>query len=210
MKAAAAATAAQRSETAGTIADRAAAGYCLFATALGSCAIAWRETGESGTPFAVTYFQLPEATAQIAESRIARKSGALRSDAPPVGISQIIARVRKHLLGDAQDFRDVTLDLQGTGAFARLVYHAAREIVAGETTTYGAIAQAVGEPGAARAVGRALGANPIPLIVPCHRVLAAGGKSGGFSAHGGRDTKARLLEIEGVRLPSSLAARMLF
>jgi O-6-methylguanine DNA methyltransferase len=186
------------------------AGYCLFETALGLCGIAWRETGTSAAPLAVTFFQLPEATAQVAESRMARKSGALKSDAPPAAISRIIERVRKHLRGDAQDFRDVPLDLQGTGAFARLVYGAAQNIPAGETTTYGAIAHAVGERGAARAVGRALGANPIPLIVPCHRVLAAGGKSGGFSAHGGRDTKARLLEIERARLPFALAEPTLF
>ncbi len=84
------------------------------------------------------------------------------------------------------------------------------EMPAGQTSTYGAIATGLGEPGAARAVGRALGANPIPLIVPCHRVLAAGGKSGGFSAHGGRDTKARLLEIEGLPLAVLPAERMLF
>jgi methylated-DNA-[protein]-cysteine S-methyltransferase len=210
MKAAASAATAQLSEPAGTIEVRAGAGYCLFETALGACGIAWRETRDSGAPFAVTFFQLPEATTQIAESRIARKSGALKSDAPQSGISQIIERVRKHLLGDAQDFRDVPLDLQQTGAFARLAYDVAREVPAGETTTYGAIAHAVGEPGAARAVGRALGANPIPLIVPCHRVVAAGGKSGGFSAHGGRDTKARLLEIERARLPFALAEPTLF
>jgi O-6-methylguanine DNA methyltransferase len=210
VKAAATKATAPLGETAGAIEDRAHAGYCLFETALGLCGIAWRETGNSGPPLAVTFFQLPEATAQIAESRMARKSDALRSDAPPAGISQIIERVHKHLLGDVQDFRDVILDLRGAGAFARLVYDAARKIPAGETTTYGAIATGLGEPGAARAVGGALGANPVPLIVPCHRVLAAGGKSGGFSAHGGRDTKARLLEIEGVRLPASLAERMLF
>jgi O-6-methylguanine DNA methyltransferase len=204
------AVAAQISEPVVAIEERANAGYCLFETALGTCGIAWRESGDSGALAAVTFFQLPEATAEIAESRMARKSGAIRSDAPPAGISQIIERVRKHLLGDSQDFRDVTLDLQGTGAFARMVYDAARKIPAGETTTYGAIATGLGEPGAARAVGGALGANPIPLIVPCHRVLAAGGKSGGFSAHGGRDTKARLLEIEGARLPLALAERMLF
>jgi O-6-methylguanine DNA methyltransferase len=191
--------------SAGALEDR--TGYCLFETALGLCGIAWREPGDA---VAVTFFQLPEATAQIAESRIARKSGALRSDAPPAGVSRIIERVRQHLRGDLQDFRDVALDLAGTGAFARLVYETAQKIPAGQTSTYGAIAKELGEPGAARAVGRALGANPIPLIVPCHRVLAAGGKSGGFSAHGGRDTKARMLEIEGLPLAVLPAERMLF
>jgi methylated-DNA-[protein]-cysteine S-methyltransferase len=185
------------------------AGYCLFETALGLCGIAWHSR-EPGDAIAVTFFQLPEATAQIAESRIARKSGALRSDSPPAGISQIIERVRKHFLGDVQDFRDVRLDLAGTGAFARLVYDATLRIPAGQTSTYGAIAKELGELGAARAVGRALGANPVPLIVPCHRVVAADRKSGGFSAHGGRDTKARMLEIEGLPLAVLPAERMLF
>jgi len=197
------------SETGAAVEQR--AGYCLFETALGVCGIAWRETGNSvDAAHAVTFFQLPEASAQIAESRIARKSGALRADSPPADVLRIIERVRKHLLGEPQDFRDVTLDLQAAGAFARLVYDAARKIPAGQTSTYGAIAKIVGEPGAARAVGQALGANPIPLIVPCHRVLAAGGKSGGFSAHGGRDTKARMLEIEGLPLAVLPAERMLF
>ena len=197
-------------ETAGAMEN--GAGYCLFETALGPCGMAWRwrEAGDSGSPIAVTFFQLPEATAQIAESRIARKCGARRSDAPPAGISQIIERVPKHLRGDVQDFRDVTLDLPGTGPFARLVYDAARKIPAGQTSTYGALAKELGKPGAARVVGRALGANPIPLIVPCHRVLAAGGNPGGFSAHGGRDTKARMLEIEGLPLAVLPAERMLF
>src|ERR1700683_580881 len=100
-----AAATARLGETAGAIGDRAGAGYCLFETALGWCGIAWRESGNSGAPLAVTFFQLPEATAQIAESRIARNSGVLRSDAPRGGISQIIERVGKHLLGDVQDFR---------------------------------------------------------------------------------------------------------
>jgi len=185
-------------------------GYCLFETALGTCGIAWRETVDSRAAHAVTFFQLPEATAQIAESRIARKSGAGKGDVIPAEISGIIERVRKHFLRDVQDFQGVTLDLQATGAFARLVYDTARRIPAGETRTYGAIAKELGEPGAARAVGRALGANPIPLIVPCHRVLAAGGQLGGFSAHGGGDTKARMLAIEGVALVTVAQGRLLF
>jgi len=109
--------------------------------------------------------------------------------------------------GKAQDFSDVTLDLGGTGLFARRVYEAARNIPAGETRTYGEIAKALNQPAAAQAVGQALGRNPIPLIIPCHRVVAACGKAGGFSAHGGRSTKARILEIEGVTLESRATSK---
>lgn len=172
------------------------AAYCLFETALGSCGIAWSEDGNSSNPPAVTWFQLPEATTESTESRIARYSGAPKSSAPPPQITRVIERVRKHLQGEVQDFRDVPVDLNGAGPFARQVYETSREIRAGETRTYGELAKTLGRPDAARAVGRALAANPVPLIIPCHRILAAGGKPGGFSAYGGKTTKARLLAIE--------------
>jgi O-6-methylguanine DNA methyltransferase len=168
--------------------------YCLFETPLGCCGIAWSERGNQP---AVTFLQLPEATVEMTESRLAQDSGARPSSAPPPEISRIIERVRKHLQGDVQDFWDVAIDLEGAGLFARRVYAAARQIPAGETRTYGEIAAALNRAGAARAVGQALGRNPVGLIIPCHRVLAAGGKPGGFSAYGGRATKTRLLEIEG-------------
>ena len=172
--------------------------YCLFETPLGWCGIAWNEPGESRTSPAVSVLQLPEATARMTESRIARNPGARKSSAPPPPIAAIIEKVRKHLRGEVQDFQDIALDLNGVGAFACQVYAAARKIPAGETRTYGELARAMSRPAAARAVGQALGRNPIGLIIPCHRVLAAGGKPGGFSAHGGRATKARMLAIEGV------------
>ncbi len=172
--------------------------YCLFETPLGSCGIAWREAGNSSTSPAVISLQLPEATTKRTESRIARNSGARKSSAPPPRIAEVIKKICKHLQGEAQDFRDITVDLDGAGPFARQVYEAAREIPTGQTRTYGELANALSQPTAARAVGQALGRNPIALIIPCHRVLAAGGKPGGFSAHGGRATKARMLAIEGV------------
>jgi len=172
--------------------------YCLFETPLGSCGIAWSQPGNSPTPPAVTLLQLPEATRKMTESRIARSAGARKSSAPPPQVAAVIERVRKHLQGDAQDFLDITLDLDGADPFARQVYQAARRIPAGQTRTYGELATALRRPAAARAVGQALGRNPIGLIIPCHRVVAAGGKPGGFSAHGGRATKARMLAIEGV------------
>ncbi len=133
----------------------------------------------------------------MTESRIARNSGARKSSAPPPRIAEVIEKVCRHLQGEIQGFRGITVDLDDAGQFARQVYEAAREIPAGETRTYGELACAVSRATAARAVGQALARNPIGLIIPCHRVLAAAGRLGGFSAHGGRATKARLLAIEG-------------
>ena len=144
----------------------------------------------------VILFQLPESTLAVTEHRIARHTGASQASAPPRQIAEIIERVGRHLAGRVQDFRSVPVDLSAMGAFERAVYAAAREIPSGETRTYGEIARSLGQPRAARAVGQALGRNPIPLIIPCHRVTAAGGKPGGFSAPGGRATKMMLLEIE--------------
>lgn len=171
--------------------------YCLFETTLGACGIAWKVQEPSRMPPVVTFFQLPEATRSLTDTRIAGNSGGRKARVPPPLIAGIIRKVRKHLSGDVQDFRDIVVDLEGAGPFARQVYEAVRTIPAGQTTTYGELAKAIHRPAAARAVGQALGRNPIPLIIPCHRVLARGGKPGGFSAHGGVATKARLLEIEG-------------
>jgi methylated-DNA-[protein]-cysteine S-methyltransferase len=170
--------------------------YCLFETPLGSCGIAWTECAGSSPP-AVTLLQLPEATAKITEARIARNAGAGQASPPPPRIAEVILRIGKHFQGHLQDFRAVAIDLDGAGPFARRVYEAARNIPAGQTSTYGALARALGRPTAARAVGQALGRNPIALIIPCHRVLAAGGQPGGFSAHGGQATKAWMLAVEG-------------
>ena len=170
--------------------------YCLFETRWGWCGIAWRERGESVAGPAVVAFQLPEATAERAEARIARTFRASRSTRPPPEVAEVIERVRKHLEGENQDFRDVAVDFGAAEGFARRVWEAARQIPAGETRTYGELAKALRQPGAARAVGRALATNPIPLIIPCHRVVATAGRLGGFSAPGGRSAKIRLLEIE--------------
>lgn len=179
--------------------------YCLFETPLGWCGIAWREAGDPQACPSVVLFQLPEATPAITAERIVQYGGAAaRAESPPSEISNLMQRVCKHLNGDLQDFRDVAIDLDGTGSFAQQVYAAARSIPAGQTKTYGEIAKILNRPGAARAVGQALSRNPLTLIIPCHRVIAAGGLSGGFTAHGGLETKARMLAIEGVilELPS--------
>lgn len=166
--------------------------YMVFGTPIGNCGIAWIESGQQP----LVLFALPEANPSTIEQRLGRNSEVRRSASAPPAIAEIVGRVCSHLKGQPQDFRDVALDLTSTGRFERQVYDEARSIPSGQTRTYGEIARAIGQPDAARAVGQALGRNPIPLIVPCHRVLAANGKLGGFSAPGGPATKLRLLEIE--------------
>ena len=177
--------------------------YYLFETPIGACGIAWRENADSRSQAVVTAVQLPEATPQATESRIARKAGSNQQSAPPPGIAAVIEKIRLHLEGEVQDLRNVAVDLGDVTPFFRQIYEATREIPPGQTRTYGEIAKAVGQPAAAQEVGQAMAKNPVPIIVPCHRVSAAGGKLGGFSAPGGPATKAKLLAIEGatVNLP---------
>ena len=122
---------------------------------------------------------------------------------PPPEIAAVIEKIRFHLEGETQDCRGIAVDLEGVTPFFRQVYEVTREIPPGQTRTYGEIAKAAGQPGAAQEVGQAMAKNPVPIIVPCHRVAAAGGKLGGFSAPGGPATKAKLLALEGasVNLP---------
>ena len=166
--------------------------YCLFDTAIGACGMAWSERG-------VTRLRLPESDRAATERRL-RGRGASASDAPPTAIARLTAQVQDYLNGGAVDFSSVTLDLTGVGEFEQTVYAAARRIPWGETRSYGELAIEVGVPEAARAVGQALGRNPVPIIVPCHRILAKGHRAGGFSAPGGIFTKQHLLALEGVRI----------
>ncbi|WP_308367539.1 MULTISPECIES: methylated-DNA--[protein]-cysteine S-methyltransferase [unclassified Microbulbifer] len=115
--------------------------------------------------------------------------------------------MKLHLSGEAQDFSDIELDLDGVGKLAKAIYQAPRAIPAGQATTYGQLAEAAGCAGAARTVGQAMSRNPVPLIIPCHRVIAADNRRGGFSAHGGLTTKAKMLEIEGVTLGRPVTVR---
>ena len=176
------------------------AAYYLFETPLGACGIAWNKQDSSRIPPVVTFFQLPEATRSLTETRIAGSSGGRKARVPPPRIAGIIRKVQKHLHGDVQDFLDIVVDMDGAGPFARQVYETVRNIPAGRTMTYGELAADMNRPTASRAVGQALGRNPIPLIIPCHRVLASGKNPGGFSAHGGVETKARMLAIEGATI----------
>jgi O-6-methylguanine DNA methyltransferase len=173
--------------------------YALFETPLGVCGIAWMHPdGPGGEPVLIA-FQLPEAAMKATEAWIARKSGA-QAGAPPPRIAEIIKKVKQHFGGAGQDFQDIAVDLDGASPFAKQVCLAARKILSGRTMTYGELANAMNRPAAARAVGQALGKNPIPLIIPCHRVLASGNQPRGFSAHSGLATKAKMLEMEGATL----------
>jgi methylated-DNA-[protein]-cysteine S-methyltransferase len=167
-------------------------GYTLFDTAIGRCGIAWSERGVSSV-------QLPEGRDDDTRARLLRRSPGIPEAAPPADVRRAIEGIVALLRGEARDLSDVALDMEGVPAFPRSVYEVTRGIPPGATLTYGDIAARLGEPGAARAVGRALGENPFPIVVPCHRVLAAGGRTGGFSAPGGVATKLRLLSIEGAQ-----------
>ena len=163
--------------------------FCLFDTAIGTGGIAWGDHGVVG-------IQLPEPDAVALRARIQRRfSGAVETEPPPA-IELAIRGMINLLNGEVADLSGVVLDLEGVPDFDRRVYAVARTVPAGETTSYGEIATRLGDVHLARDVGQALAHNPFPIVVPCHRVLAAGGKLGGFSARGGVRTKQQLLEIE--------------
>jgi methylated-DNA-[protein]-cysteine S-methyltransferase len=170
--------------------------HILFPTAFGTCGISWGDTG-------ITGFQLPEDTDARTEGRLAASGGLQRRDLAPEWVQRIIARVRLHLEGVPQDFSDVRLEWGQVSEFQRAVYAQTQRVGPGLTTSYGDIARALGlGPDSARAVGAALGSNPWPLLVPCHRVVSAAGRMTGFSAPGGVRTKTRLLALEGAELLS--------
>jgi methylated-DNA-[protein]-cysteine S-methyltransferase len=170
--------------------------FALFATAIGTCAIAWGSRG-------IVWVQLPQDDEAGARRRAVRRfPEAMETRAPP-GVDLTVRDIVRLLAGEAVDLSRVALDMSQVREFNRRVYAVTRTIPAGETLTYGEVAARLGDPGAARAVGAALGANPFPIIVPCHRVLAAGGGTGGFSARGGVGTKLRMLSIERARTGST-------
>jgi methylated-DNA-[protein]-cysteine S-methyltransferase len=168
------------------------AGYTLFDSAIGRCGIAWNERG-------ITWVQLPEKHERLTRLRMIGRLPDAREARPPPAVQSAIDGIVSLLSGEAIDLSWVTLDMDRLPSFERRVYQAARRIPAGATLSYGELAVRAGAPGSARAVGRALGRNPFAIVVPCHRVVAAGGRMGGFSAHGGTTTKRRLLEIESAR-----------
>jgi methylated-DNA-[protein]-cysteine S-methyltransferase len=171
------------------MAAQTAISFALFDTAIGRCAIAWSERG-------VVTVLLPERNDAALRGRLLRRHSDAREATPPGEVAQAIAGIVALVAGERRDLSDVVLDLAGVPEFNRRVYRVARTIAPGATLTYGAIAAQLGEPDARR-IGEAMGQNPCPIVVPCHRVVAAGGGTGGFSAPGGAATKRRLLAIEG-------------
>jgi O-6-methylguanine DNA methyltransferase len=169
-------------------------GFALFDTPIGRCGIAWGPGGVAGV-------QLPEAREAATRARLARRFPDATLAPPPPGVADAIAAIGALLRGERVELRTIALDMAGVPAFHRRVYDVARAIPPGTTLTYGEVAARAGAPGAARAVGQALGRNPFAIVVPCHRVLAAGGRVGGFSANGGVHTKLKLLALERAATP---------
>lgn len=167
-------------------------GFAIFDSALGACGIAWG-------PHGLLAVQLPEGDEARTRARLVRSV----PRALPLPLTPAAERARNGIValldGAEDDLRDVALDERELPPFARAVYALAREVGPGRTVTYGELTRRLGaDRGAARAVGQALGRNPWPIVVPCHRIVAAGGGTGGFSARGGISTKLALLEIERV------------
>lgn len=161
----------------------------VFQTALGAFGIGWTEAG-------ISRLQLPGHEPEALLQRINR--GGAAAGEPTREIEAIIQRIEDYADGEAVEFSDVRLDLTAVPDFHRRAYALLLQMGWGETTTYGDLARQLGDVGLSRAVGQAMGANPIPLIIPCHRVLASDGKPGGFSAPGGASSKLTMLQREGV------------
>jgi methylated-DNA-[protein]-cysteine S-methyltransferase len=164
--------------------------FAIFDTAIGACGVVWGERGITGV-------QLPMGSEEKTRKRIDQRNDAVTEAAPPAEVKSAIDGIVELLEGKPSDLADVVLDLDGVPEFNRGVYDIARKIPPGKTTTYGEIARQLGGVELSRDVGQALGRNPCPIVVPCHRVLAAGNKPGGFSANGGIVTKLKMLAIEG-------------
>jgi methylated-DNA-[protein]-cysteine S-methyltransferase len=168
--------------------------YLIFETTSGFCGIAWNSVG-------ITCLRLPTKSAAAAERLLLRRAQGAEPGAPTPAVVEAVAAVKRYFAGEETDFSGFRLDLGEQEAFFERIYAAARRVGWGHTTTYGALTKELGAgPEAARDVGQAMARNPVPLIIPCHRVLAAGGKIGGFSAPGGSATKIRMLELEGVHV----------
>jgi methylated-DNA-[protein]-cysteine S-methyltransferase len=167
--------------------------FALFDTAIGRCGIVWSERGVAAVRF-------PERGDDAVRNRIARRFPNACEATPPAKTQRAIDDIRALLNGEECHLREIEVDLGDAPDFNRRVYDVARSIDPGETLTYGEVAERLGDRNLARDVAQALGQNPVPIIVPCHRVMAAGGKTGGFSAPGGVQTKLKLLSIEGAKL----------
>lgn len=171
--------------------------HTLFPTEIGTCALAWNDAGLTG-------FQLPAGKVEVTERKLAARARSRSDDTPrPPWVRRLVEKVQLHLEGKLQDFADVPLDWTRVSDFQQAIYRQTLAIKPGDRKTYGELARLVGlDAKAARAVGVAMATNPWPLIVPCHRVVAASGKMMGYSGPGGVRTKTRLLVIEGAELLS--------
>lgn len=170
--------------------------FTIFETAIGPCGIVWGFHGIVGV-------QLPEATEARTRIRLQKRFRHAHEAVPPPKVAAAIESIVSLLRNGKADFSGAPLDIKTLPEFNRRVYEVISSLPPGATTTYGEIAAKLGEePQVAREVGKALGENPIPIIIPCHRVLAAHGKPGGYSGSGGVKTKLRLLTIEGAKLTS--------
>jgi methylated-DNA-[protein]-cysteine S-methyltransferase len=169
-----------------------ASGFSLFDTEIGRCGIAWSDGGVVGV-------QLPEGSDLAMRAQLLRRFPGAREGEPPAEARRAIGGIVALLRGEASALGAITLDMDDVPPFERRVYEVARTIPPGDTLSYGEIARRLGAPAAAREVGQALGRNPFAIVVPCHRVVAADGKLGGFSARGGAATKRRLLSVERAR-----------
>src|SRR5260221_12437854 len=165
-------------------------GFGLFETAIGPCGIAWGARGVIGV-------QLPESREPETRARVRERFPDAEEVPPPPEMERAMKGIVALLRGEASGLETIRLDMDGVPPFHRRVYELARTIPPGTTLSYGEIAERLGSPGSARAVGQALGRNPFAIVVPCHRVVAANGRLGGFSANGGIATKLRILAIEG-------------
>ena len=178
--------------------------YLVFETASGFCGIAWNNMG-------ITRFQLPTRSAEATERILRRRVPGAEPGAPTLEVAEAVAAVKRYFEGEETDFSGFRLDLGEQDPLLERIYAAARRIGWGQTTTYGTLARELGAgPEAARDVGQAMAKNPVALIIPCHRVLAAGGKVGGFSAPGGSAAKIRMLELEGVHIEPPQPAQQSF
>lgn len=174
-------------------------GHFIFPTAIGFIAMAW-------SPDGLVSLQLPGPDREATRKRLLRGLGeragmfpAMEEGALPLPVRGWVERIRAYASGGQIDFSDLPVDLAGIEAFRRDIYQAARRLGYGETTTYGELAARAGHPGEAQETGQALGANPVTIVIPCHRIMAAGGGIGGFSAPGGVATKRKLLALENAR-----------
>ncbi|MFL5288634.1 MAG: methylated-DNA--[protein]-cysteine S-methyltransferase [Rhodopila sp.] len=170
--------------------------FCVFETVAGFCGLAWNDMG-------IARFQLPTRSAAATERALLRRLPDAVEATPTADVAKVVAAAKRYFAGEPIDFSDVAVDLSDQDDFLRQVYTSVRQIGWGRTTTYGTVAKTLGRgPETARDVGQAMAHNPVPLISPCHRVLAAGCKVGGFSAPGGAVAKQRMLELEGVQIAS--------